>query len=249
MNDDAVKTSITGALVIPATRRPRTSIASTPAAPSRRERRKQITRAELIRAGRTLFGERGLYEVRIEDLAERADIAKGTVYLYFSGKMELIEAVVGEGIAALQGRVRSETDGASTPADYAERVAVAHFRLFAEQPHLMRIFHQLRGMLAFRQAGSRPLRSLLEKHIEFLAAGMARSRGPGRTVGARDRDLAVAAFGYVSGVTSMYAALNASPSRSATEDCRSALAWLAKRPAPGPRARAGKPRRSRAGSS
>jgi AcrR family transcriptional regulator len=215
--------------------------------PSRRERRKQITRAELIRAGRRLFGERGLYEVRIEDLAEHADIAKGTVYLYFEGKAELIHAVVGEGISALQERVREGTEGATTLIDFTERAADAHFRFFAKQPHLMRIFHQLRGMLAFRQTGSRPLRSLLEQHIEFLSAGLARARGAGRPAGVRDRDLAVAIFSYASGVTSLYAALNAHVPRSTMEDCRSALVWMARHPVSPSRRRKARPGRAGGG--
>lgn len=215
------------------------------AATSRRERRKQITRSELIRAGRKLFSERGLYEVRIEDLAEHADVAKGTVYLYFQGKAELIRAVIAEGFESLQEHVRSETLAVSTPGDYAKRAVDAHVQFFDEYPDLMRIFHQARGMLTFRHARWRPLRAPLESHVSFLGAGLASARRPGSRPSARDRDLATAIFGCVSGVASVHFALGRPIWPSVTAELRDALAEIADagaRPqsAPGQRRGSGK---------
>lgn len=198
-----------------------------PAGTSRRERRKEITRSELIRAGRKLFSERGLYEVRIEDLAEHADVAKGTVYLYFRGKAELIQAVIAEGFASLQEHVRSETLAVTTPGDYAKRAVVAHARFFDEHPDLMRIFHQARGMLTFRRARWRPLRAPLESHISFLGAGLANARGAGSRPSSRDIDLAAAIFGCVSGVASIHVALGRPSRPSVTAELRDALAAVA----------------------
>ena len=200
--------------------------ATQPGPISRRERRKQVTRAELIRAGRKLFSERGLYEVRIEDLAEQADVAKGTVYLYFQGKSELIQAVIAEGYASLQEHVTSETATVATPGEYTKRAVDAHVQFFGEHPDLMRIFHQARGMLTFQRAKWRPLRVPLEAHVAFLSAGLARARGAGAPPSARDRDLAVAIFGFVSGVVSIGIALGlqAPP---VTSELRDALATIA----------------------
>ena len=41
-----------------------------------------------------MFSERGFAATRLEDVAARAGVSKGTVYLYFSGKEKLFEAVV-----------------------------------------------------------------------------------------------------------------------------------------------------------
>jgi len=202
--------------------------AAPPRGTSRRERRKQITRAELIRAGRKLFSERGLYEVRIEDLAEQADVAKGTVYLYFQGKADLIHAVIAEGFAFLGERVRSETDDAPSPASYVERALDAHVTFFGEHPDLMRIFHQARGILTFGRAEWRLLRAPIERHLSSLAGGLARSRGAKR-VSARDRDLAIAVFGCVSGVSSIVVALGLPLPPVIAPDLRDALAAMAGR--------------------
>src|SRR6476659_7461388 len=62
------------------------------------ERRKEARPAELLVAALELFTERGYAATRLEDVAKRAGVSKGTVYLYFSGKEELFKAVIREGL-------------------------------------------------------------------------------------------------------------------------------------------------------
>ena len=61
-------------------------------------RRKQARPAELTRAALELFVERGYAATRLEDVAKRAGVSKGTLYLYFDSKEELFKAVVREGL-------------------------------------------------------------------------------------------------------------------------------------------------------
>jgi TetR/AcrR family transcriptional regulator len=60
----------------------------------RRERRKDDRPGELVNAALDVFAERGFAGARLEDIARRAGVTKGTVYLYFASKEELFEAVV-----------------------------------------------------------------------------------------------------------------------------------------------------------
>ena len=62
------------------------------------ERRKEARPAEIISAALDLFVERGYANARAEDVAARAGISKGTLYLYFANKEELFKAVVRENI-------------------------------------------------------------------------------------------------------------------------------------------------------
>lgn len=64
--------------------------------PRRRQRRKDARPSEIIDAGLKLFSENGFAGTRLEDVARRAGIAKGTVYLYFPSKEALFEAAVKE---------------------------------------------------------------------------------------------------------------------------------------------------------
>lgn len=56
--------------------------------------RGQRTRARLIRAAETVFGEVGYYDTRISEITREAGVAMGTFYLYFPSKEELFRAMV-----------------------------------------------------------------------------------------------------------------------------------------------------------
>ena len=70
------------------------------------ERRKESRPAELLAAALDLFVERGYAATRLDDVASRAGVSKGTLYLYFSNKEELFTAVVRENIVPLLARFR-----------------------------------------------------------------------------------------------------------------------------------------------
>lgn len=67
-----------------------------PAAPTqsvgRRERHKRATYEKLYTAALELFTEQGYEETSIEDITERADVARGTFFNYFEKKEEVITA-------------------------------------------------------------------------------------------------------------------------------------------------------------
>jgi AcrR family transcriptional regulator len=58
------------------------------------KRRKDARPKEVIDAALDLFAEFGYAQTRLDDVAAKAGISKGTVYLYFASKQELFEAVV-----------------------------------------------------------------------------------------------------------------------------------------------------------
>ncbi|WP_317204687.1 TetR/AcrR family transcriptional regulator [Janthinobacterium sp.] len=68
------------------------------------ERRKDARPQELIAAALDLFVERGFASTRLEDVAKRAGVSKGTLYLYFENKEELFKAVVRENIVHVIGQ-------------------------------------------------------------------------------------------------------------------------------------------------
>lgn len=68
-----------------------------PAAPVSR-RRKEARPGELIAAALDLFVEKGFAATRLDDVAARAGVSKGTVYLYFPSKEDLFKQVVQTGI-------------------------------------------------------------------------------------------------------------------------------------------------------
>jgi AcrR family transcriptional regulator len=61
---------------------------------TRWQRRKEARPAEILAAALACFKERGFTATRLEDVAAKAGVTKGTIYLYYSSKEELFKAVV-----------------------------------------------------------------------------------------------------------------------------------------------------------
>ena len=61
-----------------------------------RQRRKEARPQELLEAGLALFVEKGFAATRADEIATRAGVSKGTLYLYYPSKEELLKAVIRE---------------------------------------------------------------------------------------------------------------------------------------------------------
>jgi TetR/AcrR family transcriptional regulator len=81
-------------------------------APHKRERRKEARPGELLEAALDLFVEKGFAATRSEEVAVRAGVSKGTLFLYFPSKEELFKAVVRENL------VNTMTQGAAEVAQF-----------------------------------------------------------------------------------------------------------------------------------
>ena len=71
---------------------------SSPTSPKWR-RRAEARPAEIVQAAYQVFSEKGLAAARLDDIAQRAGVSKGALYLYFDNKQEIFEAVVKDAVA------------------------------------------------------------------------------------------------------------------------------------------------------
>jgi len=73
------------------------------------------SRAALLDAALVMFLERGFAAARVEDIAARAGISKGAVYLHFATKKDLFEGVIQAGVTARIERAERFVAGFSGP--------------------------------------------------------------------------------------------------------------------------------------
>src|SRR5262245_30136273 len=97
-----------------------TSPAGNPVAPaksalSRRRRMPEARSAEILNAALDAFVENGFAATRLEDIAERAGVSKGTLYLYFESKEALFKAVIRETIVPVLEREEQRADAFTGP--------------------------------------------------------------------------------------------------------------------------------------
>jgi AcrR family transcriptional regulator len=173
----------------------------------RRAARKALTREELLDAGRALFSDRGLYESRIEDLTARAGVAKGTLYQYFNDKDELVHAVVARGFEELEAALDRRPPPRALAGAAVAGLVAGYLAFYRDRPDLLRIFHQVRGLLKFTTGPHRRLRGLLESHVDRSAGRLAAHRDGSRLSPARRRRLARLVFGHAAGTASVAVSL------------------------------------------
>src|SRR5262249_1395697 len=82
----------------------------TPQSPQkpRWQRRKEARPEEIVNAALETFAEHGFAAARLEDVANRAGVTKGTIYLYFENKEDLFQAVVRETVIPILARAEQE---------------------------------------------------------------------------------------------------------------------------------------------
>ena len=79
-------------------------------------RRKEARPPEILAAALGAFAERGFAATRLDDVARRAGVTKGTLYLYFPNKAELFKAVVAQAMVPSLERGEALLDANDAPA-------------------------------------------------------------------------------------------------------------------------------------
>ena len=128
------------------TKRPPPSSPRTPRRPGPRWRRLPEERPrQILDAALQVFGERGLAGARLDDIARRAGVSKGTIYLYFPNKEELFREVV-RAIVVDRLRQAAAQAGEGDPVDALKRYLRAHWD-FVRSPEFQTIFRLVTGEL------------------------------------------------------------------------------------------------------
>ncbi len=90
---------------------------SSPAVAAPRQRRKEARPQELLAAALEVFVEKGFAAARAEELAQRAGVSKGLLYLYYPSKEEIFKAVIREKLSNLIAEGQQVVDAYEGPSD------------------------------------------------------------------------------------------------------------------------------------
>ncbi len=82
-----------------------------------RMRRKEARPSEILDAALDVFAEKGFAAARLDEIAARAGVSKGTLYLYFASKEELLKAVVQTDIVGMIAEGRAMIEQFEGPTD------------------------------------------------------------------------------------------------------------------------------------
>jgi TetR/AcrR family transcriptional regulator len=108
---------------------------------ARREREKEERRQSILQAARAVFFENGFHRATVDDVAERAEVSKGTVYLYFESKETILAFLLLEGLDELV-ETLAAAYAATQPLAATERVrrlSQAYLTFFEKEPEYFRL--------------------------------------------------------------------------------------------------------------
>src|SRR6202171_2778450 len=117
-------------------------------------------RESILRAATRVFARNGYFNSKVADIARAAEVADGTVYLYFKSKEEILHSIFDQNMAEAIAAGRVLIEKLRDPSEKLRRIALLHLERLGADRELAIVFQvELRGSTKFMQ--------------EFSAAGFA----------------------------------------------------------------------------
>jgi len=107
----------------------------------------------ILEAARKVFADRGFHEATVEDIAEAAGVAKGTVYLYYQSKRDLYFAALKFGISQMYSSLLREVKKAATPEEKLKSLIGAKLAYFDENRDFFKIYYSELGNIPSTHPG------------------------------------------------------------------------------------------------
>jgi TetR/AcrR family fatty acid metabolism transcriptional regulator len=93
----------------------------------------------IIEAAVKVFAKNGFYNSKVSEIARAANVADGTIYLYFQNKDDILIRLFEEEMATVLQKMTEEVNQESDPAKKLQRFALVHLKLVEENHELAEI--------------------------------------------------------------------------------------------------------------
>ena len=124
----------------------------------RKEREKEHRKEEIVDAAEKLFFEKGLQIATVDEIAEAAELSKGTIYIYYKSKEDLYLAVVMRGLEILynmfKAKIREDSDVVKQMMDLQE----TFLEFFEKHRRYFRMMHFLQAPQFHKQVSEEMMR-------------------------------------------------------------------------------------------
>jgi AcrR family transcriptional regulator len=104
----------------------------------RRDRDREHRKQAILDAAERVYFSKGV-DATMDDIASAAEIAKGTLYLYFPSKDDLWLSLIVRALASLEGRFREAVDPEDAPPVTIRRIGEAYVRYAQEHANMFRL--------------------------------------------------------------------------------------------------------------
>lgn len=136
---------------------------------NRRERKKEETRLNILDSSIELFRTKGFQDTSMEEIAEKADISKGTLYNYFESKESILSAYIQSSIMEFGEELEAQLKNHQGIKAQLRLLLDFRHSLFGKDPQLTAIYISFRMQTLVNAPSPNPFnhphRSGLEKVI------------------------------------------------------------------------------------
>lgn len=145
------------------------------AALTRTARRSARTTRRLLNAATDVFLDRGLAGATIEEITERADLGKGTFYIYFSSKTAVFESLVGATMKRLLSRIRAAVKDANGLHETLDRLVEAELTYHQTDPRGFRLIALARTLLQLNEIELPECEAAFERRFHLVEKAITRN--------------------------------------------------------------------------
>src|SRR5213075_764106 len=104
----------------------------------------------ILRAATRVFARNGYFNSKVADIARAADVADGTVYLYFKSKEEILHSIFDQNMDDAIDAARKLIEKVDDPREKLRRIALLHLQRLGSNRDLAIVFQvELRGSTKF----------------------------------------------------------------------------------------------------
>ena len=96
---------------------------------------------EILDAARRIFANKGFSATTVDDIAESANVAKGTIYLYYKSKRDIYFAALKQGIEAVNSETQRRLEQSVTIQEKLRAFISTRVRYFEENGDFFKIYH------------------------------------------------------------------------------------------------------------
>lgn len=126
----------------------------------RREREKLQRQHDILDAAENVFFEKGYNLAKMDDVAEAAELSKGTLYLYFKNKEELYFGLTHRALLNLRDRFKAVMDGDGSGIDKVVNIGYAFHAYSLEEPEYYKTIAQFEmAQMNATEEGERVMKS------------------------------------------------------------------------------------------
>lgn len=99
---------------------------------NRFQKRAYRTRNKLKEAALDIFSEKSVHAVTIEEITEKADLGKGTLYHHFEDKEQIVVTLIEDAVEHLIRRIRGYDSAPGTLEEMLEHLLNAHYEFYVD---------------------------------------------------------------------------------------------------------------------